>query len=65
MSIKKKMIKFQGEKVQYQQKGFTTGNTHVNYQSSSTHYSNVINKVKRYKNRVNFKVKVTRSNLLV
>ena len=29
-----------------QQKDFITLNTHVNYQSSSTHNSNVINKIK-------------------
>ena len=39
-----------------------TGNTHVNYQSSSTHNSNVINKVKVFKSRPDCKVKVTGQN---
>ena len=33
----KKLVKCLGQKVKYQQKDFITGNTHVNYQSSSTH----------------------------
>ena len=39
----KEKIKCQGQKVKYQQKDFITGNTHVNYKSSST--LNLINKV--------------------
>ena len=36
----------QGKKCWYPRKGFVKKNTHVNYQSSNTHYSKVIIKVK-------------------
>ena len=36
----------QGKKLWYLRKGSDTKNTHVKYQSFSTHFSNVINKVK-------------------
>ena len=45
MSILKKKVKCQGQKVLYQQKGLITRNTHVKYQSFSTHCSKVISKV--------------------
>ena len=38
--------KSQGETQWYPRKGLITRNTHVKYQSSSTHYSKVISKVK-------------------
>ena len=53
------MVKCLGHKAKYQQIDFIIGNTHMNYQSSSTHNSNVINKVKVLKRRPNSKVKVT------
>ena len=59
------MVKCLGQKVKYQQIDFITGYTHVNYQSSSTHNSNVINNVKVFKSRTDSKVKVTMSKLLV
>ena len=45
------MVKCQGQKVKYQQKDLITRkfNIHMEYQSSSTHNSNVINKVKVFK----------------
>ena len=60
-----KLVKYHGQKVEYQQKDLITRNTHVKYQSSSTHYSNVISKIKVLISRSNSKVKVTRSILLV
>ena len=60
MSNKKKLVNCQGQKVKYQQKVIITGNTHVNYHSSSIYYSNVVNKVKVFKRRPDSKVKVTR-----
>ena len=46
------MSRSKGQKVKYQQNGFIERNTHVKYQSSSTHYSKVISKVKVIKKRV-------------
>ena len=46
-------------------KGFVTKNTHVKYQSSSTHNSKVISKVKVLKNGSNSKAKVTGSKIRV
>ena len=60
MSIFLKMVKCQGKKVKCQQNDFITGYTYVNYQSYSTHNSNVINKVKVFKSRPDFTVMVTR-----
>ena len=39
----------QGQKQWYPQKGLITGYTHVKYQSSGTHCSKVISKVKVFK----------------
>ena len=55
------MAKCQGQKGKNQQKDLITRNIHVKYQSSSTHYSNVISKVKYSKDRPDSKVKVARS----
>ena len=44
-----KTVKCQGQKVKYQHKDLITSNIHVKYQSSSTHYSNFINRVKVFK----------------
>ena len=65
VNLKKGLVKCQGQKVKYQQKDFITGNTHVYYQSSSTHYSYVINEVKVFKSRPDSNDKVIRSKLLV
>ena len=51
----------QGQRCQYPQKGLVTKNSHIKYQSSSTHCSKVISKIKFSKSRSNSKVKVTRS----
>ena len=40
------MIKCQGQKVKYKQKDLNTRDIHVKYQSSSTHYSKDISKIK-------------------
>ena len=45
------MVKCQDQKVKFQQKDFIKGNIHVNYQSYSTHNTNVSNKVKVFKSR--------------
>ena len=64
-AFKKKLVKYQGQKVKYKQKDFTTGNTHVNYQSSGTSYSMFLIRLKYLKIRLDSKVKVIRSKLLV
>ena len=46
-------------------KGLVTGNIHMKYQSSSTHCSKFISKVKVLKNGSNSKVKVTGSKIIV
>ena len=51
VNFKKKLVKYLDQKVKYQQIDFITGNTHVNYQSSSTHNSDVINEVKLFKSK--------------
>ena len=45
----KKLVKCQGQKIKYLQKDLITRDIHVKYQSSSTHYSKVISKVKVFK----------------
>ena len=45
----KKNVKCEDQKFKYQQKDLITSNIHVKYQSSSTHFSNVINSVKVFK----------------
>ena len=47
-SFFKKLVKCQGQNIKYQQKDLITRNIHVKYQSSSTYYSNVFNKVKGF-----------------
>ena len=50
-----KLVKCLGLNVKYQQKDFITMNIHVKYQSSSTHCSKVISKVKVFfKKKVKF-----------
>ena len=44
-----KLVKCQGQKVKYLQKDLITRDIHVKYQSSSTHCSKVISKVKDFK----------------
>ena len=44
-----KFVKCQGQNIKYQQKDLITWKIHVKCQSSSTHYSIVINKVKVFK----------------
>ena len=44
-----------GKKVWYPWKGPITGNTHVKYKSSNTHYLKVISKVKVFKHWVKLK----------
>ena len=41
-----KLVKCQGQKIKNQQKDLTTRDIHVKYQSSSTHFSKVISKIK-------------------
>ena len=49
MSIKKiKIGQCQGQNIKYQQKDLITRNIHVKYQSSGTHYSNVLNTRLKY-----------------
>ena len=43
------LVKCQGQKIKYLQKDLITRNIHVKYQSSSTHYSKVISKIKVFK----------------
>ena len=43
------LVKCQGQKIKYLQKDLITRDIHVKYQNSSTHYSNVISKVKVFK----------------
>ena len=45
----KKLVKWQGQKVKYQQKCLITRGIHMKYQSSSTPYSKVISKIKSLK----------------
>ena len=60
MSIFKKKVKCQGQKVKYQQKDLITGNIHEKYKSSCTHCSKVISKVQVFKqNWSNSKGKVS------
>ena len=40
------LVKCQAQKIKYLQKDLITRNIHVKYQSSSTHYSKVISKIK-------------------
>ena len=54
----------QDQKVKYQQKDLITRDIHVKYQSSSTHYSKLLARLKFLKSRSNSKVNVTRSKLL-
>ena len=49
MSILKKKVKCQGQKVKYQQKDLITGNIHEKYQSPSTLCLKVISKVNVFK----------------
>ena len=44
-----KLVKCQGQKIKYLQKDLITRDIHVKYQSSSTHCSKVISKVKVFK----------------
>ena len=44
-----KLVKWQGQKVKYQQKDLFTRGIHVKYQTSSTHCSKDISKVKVFK----------------
>ena len=44
-----KLFKCQGQKIKYLQKDIIKRDIHVKYQSSSTHYSKVIRKVKVFK----------------
>ena len=44
-----KLVKCQGQKIEYRQKDLITRDIHVKYQSSSTNYSKVIRKVKVFK----------------
>ena len=60
ISIFKKMVKCQCQKVIYQLKDINKRDIHVKYQSSSTHYS----KLKFLKRRSSCKVNVTISKLL-
>ena len=55
-----KLFKCQGQKIKYLQKDLIKRDIHVKYQSSSTHYSKVIRKLKFLKNRSYSQVKVTR-----
>ena len=55
-----------GQKLWYIVKGLVTGNTHVQYESPITSGKKIIAKVTVfYLSRSNFKVKVTRSKILV
>ena len=44
-----KLVKYHGQKVEYQQNNLITSDIYMKYQSSSTHYSNVISKNKQVK----------------
>ena len=44
-----KLVKCQDQKIKYLQKDIITRDIHVKYQSSSTHYSKVISKIKVFK----------------
>ena len=57
--------KSQGQKLRYHVKGLVTRNTHVQYESPITSGNKVMAKVKVFKSRSNFKVKVTRSKITV
>ena len=49
-----KCVNFVLSTIKYQQKDLITRNIHVRYQSSRTHYSNVINKIKVLKKKARF-----------
>ena len=46
------LVKCQGQKIKNLQKDLITRNIHVKYQSSSTHYSKVISKIKFKKKKI-------------
>ena len=54
-----------GKKLWYHVKGLVTRNTHVQYESPITSGKKAMAKVKVFKSRSNFKVKVTRSKIMV
>ena len=60
-----KLVKCHGQKIKYQEKDLITRDIHVKYQSSSTHCSNVVSKVKVFKNGSNSKVEITGSKIIV
>ena len=55
----------QGQKLWYRVKGLVTRNTQVQYESPITSGLKVMAKVKVFQSRSNFKVKVTRSKIMV
>ena len=55
----------QGQTLRYHVKGLVTRNTHVQYESPITCGKKFMSKVKFFKTRSNFKVKVTRSKIMV
>ena len=55
----------QGQKFWYQWKGLVTRNVHMKYESPTSSGFEAMAKVKVFKSRSNFKVKVTRSKILV
>ena len=62
--IFKKIGKCQGQNVEYQHNVLITRDIHVKYQSSSTHYSKLLARLKFLKSRSNSQVKITRSKIL-
>ena len=55
----------QGKKLWHHVKGHVTNNTHVQYERPISSGLKVMAKVKVFKSRSNFKVKVTRSKIIV
>ena len=47
-----KLVKCQGQKIKYLQKDLITRDNYVKYQSTGTHYSKIISKIKVLKKEV-------------